>query len=137
MAQKISNTSGGDNPLTELLQKMMLAYLVAINVAYIAKVVKVSPPTVSVQPLALTVGDNKKEAVVESARVLVPPTIKSGTKASIKLKTGDHVVCLVLDHDTTHYNGHGEFRQMTKTPHLVNNSVILGRVAIGDDFDGN
>lgn len=137
MARNISNTKKGENGLAVLLKLFGTDIVQAVNVAYIAKVTKISPPTVSLQPLALTVGDNRKEALVESVPVMIPAISIGGKTPKVNLKVGDNVGCLVLDHDTTHYNGHGEFRQMTKTPHLVNNSLVIGKIAEAGDFSGN
>ena len=132
MGKDLSNR-GGVNYLALLAQSIIDTSVKAVNVSFLAKIIKVTPPTVSVQPLALTVGSNKKEAAIEGVRVLVPPW---NTSQKINYKAGDHVACVVLDHDTTHYNHKDFFRQMTTTPHLVNNTFVVGKMAEKEDFDG-
>lgn len=122
-------SSDGNNYLAQLIDKATADALTGVNVAFIAKVVKVSPPTVNVQPLALSTDGNLKQGIIENALVAFP-TIAG----KISLKVGNHVICVVLDHDTTHYNRQSFFRQMTKTPHLVNNCVVIGKVAGKEDF---
>lgn len=134
MAKKISNPDSGTNQETVLLKKLSAYIQAVLNVSFMAKVVAVTPPTVSVQPLALTVGNNRKEGIIEGLMVIVPPVLIDGKAPKVNLKVGDHVGCGVFDHDTTHYNGHGEFRQMTTTPHLINNSYVIGKMAGKGDF---
>ncbi|WP_338230781.1 hypothetical protein [Lactiplantibacillus paraxiangfangensis] len=125
-----NNGADGTNYLAKIIKETIGNALTGVNVSFIAEVVKVSPPTVSVQPLSLTVESNQKQGIIEKALVLCP----SGT-GKVKLKPDDHVVCVVLDHDTTYYNRKEFFRQMTTTPHLVNNAVVIGKVANKEDFE--
>lgn len=136
----MSNTSTkgpSEDGFTELFKLQAMAIMREMNADFLGKVAKVTPPTVSVQPLALTVSGGKKQAMVESVMVIIPPIKIDGKTPKISLKVGDNVACGVFDHDTTHYNGKNEFRQMMKTPHSISNSFVIGKIAEVGDFSGN
>lgn len=128
---KYSSNSSGENYQALILKKQRNSILAAISSSFQGKITAITPPTVSVQPEALTVGTNRKQAIVEHVMVIVPAT--GGT---VNLKVGDRVGCGVFDHDVSHYSGKGFYRQMMKTPHQISNSFVIGKIAERGDFSG-
>lgn len=125
--------TGGINYPKKAMSLIKNDIMQSINSSYLGKITKVNKPDVSVQPVALT-SDNKKQAQIESAMVLVPATAVVDGKLYVDLKEGDDVLVGVIDHDTQYYKYQGNMRVANTTPHNVNDSVILGRVAKASDF---
>ena len=138
----------GINYPKEMVMKMQAKILDMMSAGYFAKVVKVSPPHVSVQPIALTT-DNKKQAMVNDAWVMLPPLIikdhytddfdksdwdKPETDIKLNIKAGDKVYVAVIDHDTQYYSGQDSMRVANTRPHSVNDSIVLGKIAEAGDF---
>lgn len=128
---KYSSDSNGENYQVEIMKLFQDGIMANISVAFEGEIAAITPPTISVQPKALTAKGNKKQALVEHVMVLVP-----NTGGKIKLKVGDRVACGVFDHDISHYSSKGYYRQLMKTPHQVSNAFCVGRVADRGDFDG-
>ncbi|WP_203642990.1 hypothetical protein [Levilactobacillus andaensis] len=128
---KYSSDSNGENYQIEILKRLWNGISAGVNVAFEGEITAITPPTISVQPKALTAKGNKKQAIVEHVMVLVP-----ATGGKVKLKVGDRVACGVFDHDISHYSSKGFYRQLIKTPHQVSNAFFIGRVADRGDFDG-
>lgn len=136
----------GENGLTKLIQALATQIPDGLSTLYAGEVKKVSPPTVSVQPITLT-RNNKKQAMVQSARVGIPPikipdhygedgSPKKWVRPKLEIKPGDQVIVGVFDHDMQNYKGQSSMRVADSTSHRITNSVVLLRIATGDDFDG-
>jgi hypothetical protein len=137
------NTDGVNYPKA-LASKIMDKVVNSLSTSYMGTVIKVTPPKVSVQPIALT-SDNKKQGSVDSAWVGIPAIkIKDhygddGTPfkwitPKVDIKVGDKVAVLVFDHDTEYYTGSDSMRVSKQDAHSVNDSFVICKIAEAGDF---
>ncbi|WP_268914148.1 hypothetical protein [Lentilactobacillus sp. SPB1-3] len=110
----------------------------SIQVAYIGKITKLTPPTASIQPLAVISG--KKQNIVPKARFITLPleyTDDRGDKsqnAHLNYKDGDNVLVVVLDKDDMYFTNKGTFKVDSDRMHASDFSIVVGKVADADDF---
>lgn len=138
------NTDGINYP-KEAMMKLQSKILDDMSSGYFATVVAVNPPHVSLQPTAMT-KDNKKQAMVNNAWLMIPPLIINDhngdgenwddpkTDIKLNIKKGDKVYVAVIDHDTQYYKGQDSMRVADTQPHNVNDSIVLGKIAEVGDF---
>ncbi|TPR12236.1 hypothetical protein [Apilactobacillus timberlakei] len=123
---------------SELMQSIKKSIASNISVMYLAKIVKLEPPTADLQPLAKI--DGKKQSMIYKAHFLITPNYKKLSKEEIKdtkldYKKGDVVVVGSLDHDDMYFKN-DLYNVDTERIHSADFAVILGRYARKDDFKG-
>lgn len=118
--------------LTKMVAQIMNGSANDINVMYLAKIVKISPPTADIQPLAMINGN--KGNIISKAHFLINPTSKNET---LNYSVGDNVVVGCLDHDNMYFNNKDKFKVDTDKKHSIDYAIILGRYAKKEDFKGS
>lgn len=133
--------------LTKLISSVMNHNASDITVMYLAKIVKISPPTADIQPLAMING-NKANIVSKAHFIITPSEITytdsdKGNKTKVKTnkvkldyKVGDNVLVGCLDLDNMYFTNKDKFKVDSTRKHAVDFAVILGRYANKDDFKG-
>lgn len=124
--------------VTLVLKNILTAANQNIQVAYIGSIVELTPPTASIQPLAIISG--KKQNIVPKARFITLPLYNKddhgdlSLKPFLKYKPGDNVLVLVLDNDDMYFTNGGTFKVDSERMHEPDFSIVVGKIADAGDF---
>lgn len=126
--------------VTLMIQTLMKNLNEVIQVAYIGKISKLTPPTAEIQPLAIIAG--KKQNIVSKAHFLTMPLeyVDSANDKSnpgkLNYKVGDNVGVVVLDVDNMYFTNGSTFKVDSNRRHSIDFSLVIGKVADAGDFKG-
>lgn len=107
------------------------------KIHYLARITKIHPPYVDVQPEWKAFEDGAKESELKDLPVMYQPVwyhdVEKWKRCKLKLSVGDEVIVIFMDREISSHTK-GDYHLQSDRTHDATDGIVFPRLAVADDF---